>query len=213
MLKTRSLVLLILGVAVAIAVSLLAGRFTAPVDAVPSSTSAEAGFARDMQTHHSQAVQMSIMVREATDDPEIRLLAYDIATTQQQQAGQMAGWLNVWGLPQAAVEPPMTWMTRPTLDGESHDAHSVGNPTHKAGDPMPGVASPEQMATFETLTGVEAEKYYVELMIAHHKGAIEMARAVLDRSENRVVVELAENIIASQQSEVDYLNSLLAARE
>jgi len=78
---------------------------------------------------------------------------------------------------------------------------------------MPGVASPEQMATFETLTGVEAEKYYVELMIAHHKGAIEMARAVLDRSENRVVVELAENIIASQQSEVDYLNSLLAARE
>ncbi|WP_034227687.1 DUF305 domain-containing protein, partial [Actinotalea ferrariae] len=66
----------------------------------PAETSAEAGFARDMQAHHAQAVQMSTMVRDATDDPEVRSLALDIMLTQQQQAGQMYGWLEQWDLPQ-----------------------------------------------------------------------------------------------------------------
>ena len=79
----------------------------------PAEGSAEAGFARDMQAHHAQAVEMSTMVRDGTEDPEVRSLALDILLTQQQQAGQMYGWLEQWDLPQASLAAPMQWMSEP----------------------------------------------------------------------------------------------------
>jgi len=73
-----------------------AGRVTAtPV--FPSEASADAGFARDMQVHHTQAVEMSMLVLERSSDPNIRSIAYDMALTQQQQNGQMFAWLREWG--------------------------------------------------------------------------------------------------------------------
>ena len=62
-------------------------------------TSAAAGFARDMQVHHAQAVQMAMVVRDRTTDADVRLLAYDIALSQQHQIGQMYAWLTLWDLP------------------------------------------------------------------------------------------------------------------
>ena len=79
------------------------GRISTLGDPTPTDTSAEAGFARDMQAHHVQGVEMAMIVRDATDDADVRLLAYDIATTQAQQSGQLYGWLNEWGLSQAGT--------------------------------------------------------------------------------------------------------------
>ena len=77
--RTRLLVIGTLLVLVAIVVGVLVGRANAPAAAqTPEESSAEAGFARDMQVHHGQAVEMSLIIRERTDDPEIRLLALDI---------------------------------------------------------------------------------------------------------------------------------------
>lgn len=210
--STRTIILAILGVAALVIASFLAGRLTTPTDVVPNDTSAEAGFARDMQLHHQQAVEMSMIVRDETDDPDIRLLAYDIALAQQQQAGQMFSWLTVWGLPQAASEPSMTWMVRPGRSGTGHD-HGAGEAAHVPGEPMPGLATDEQMAELSAATDVEAEKLYLTLMIAHHVGGIDMAEAILDRSTNRVVTNLARGMIAAQQSEIDYMNELLAQRQ
>ncbi|GAA3736723.1 DUF305 domain-containing protein [Leifsonia bigeumensis] len=209
---TRTIVLAILGVAALVIAGFLAGRLTTPAEVVPNDTSAEAGFARDMQLHHQQAVEMSMIVRDETDDPDIRLLAYDIALAQQQQAGQMFSWLTVWGLPQAASEPSMTWMVRPGRSGTGHD-HGAGEAAHVPGEPMPGLATDEQMAELSAATGVEAENLYLTLMIAHHKGGIDMAEAILDRSTNRVVTNLARGMIAAQQSEIDYMQELLAQRQ
>ncbi len=208
---TRTIVLAILGVTVLLIASFLGGRLTAPTEVVPNDTSAEAGFARDMQLHHQQAVEMSMIVRDETDDPDIRLLAYDIALAQQQQSGQMFSWLTVWGLPQVASEPSMTWMVRPGRSGTGHD-HGPGEPAHVPGEPMPGLATDAQLAELRAATGVEAERLYLTLMIAHHRGGVEMAEAVLDRSTNRVVVNLARGMIAAQQSEIDYMEELLALR-
>ena len=210
-LPTRLIVGLILGAALLIAVSFAVGRISVPAETTPSSTSAEAGFARDMQTHHHQAVEMSMMIRDETDDPDIRLLAYDIATTQAQQAGQMYGWLTLWGLPQAAPEPAMTWMERPAPGGGGH-AHGGSASTHVAGGPMPGLATDEQLRQLKSLTGVEAEKLFLQLMIAHHRGGIEMAEAVLDRSTDPTVDSLAGAMAKAQQSEIDYMETLLAER-
>jgi uncharacterized protein (DUF305 family) len=210
-LPTRLVVALILGATLLIAVAFGVGRFSVPSTATPNTYSAEAGFARDMQTHHLQAVDLSMIVRDATDDQEIRLLAYDIATAQSQQAGQMHGWLNVWGLPQAAAEPSMTWMTRPAPGGSGHQ-HGAAGTSHVPGERMPGLATDAELAQLRSLTGVDAEKLFLHLMIAHHIGGIEMAEAVLERTTNKTVSSLARGMVKAQQSEVDYMEGLLAKR-
>ena len=149
-----------------------------------------------------------MIVRDATDDPEVRLLAYDIATAQAQQAGQMYGWLNTWGVSQAGREPSMTWMSRPA-QGEEHDSHLA---THTPGAPMPGLATSAQIEELRAATGVEAERRFLELMIVHHQGAVDMAEAVLARSSNDVVVSLATSIVASQTSEMALMEEMLAER-
>jgi uncharacterized protein (DUF305 family) len=187
---------------------LLLGGQAAP----PTTVSVEAGFARDMQAHHQQAVEMSMTVRELTDAPDVDQLAYDIATAQSQQAGQMYGWLSSWGLPQAPAEPAMTWMTRETLDQGSGHGHAAGSTAHEPGGPMPGMASMEQLNELRAASGVEAERRYLRLMIDHHLGGVEMAEAVLERTEEPVVTALARSIVKSQTAEIAYLEELLAAR-
>ena len=198
------------------AVAFSIGRLSTLGDPTPSNTSAEAGFARDMQVHHQQGVELAMIVRDATDDEATRLLGYDIATTQSQQAGQMYGWLAEWGLPQFGSEPSMTWMSLPADGGATHDEHDSGEgdgaSAHEPGGPMPGLATPEQISELQSLEGVEAERMFLELMIAHHRGAVEMAEAVLARSDHPVVVSLAESIVASQASEIALMEDMLAER-
>lgn len=185
------------------------GRLTAPVEATPSSASAAAGFARDMQVHHDQGVELAMLIRDRTDDEALRSLAYDITLTQANQSGQMLGWLNTWNLPQASPEPSMTWMSRPPLKG-SMDHSSMAS--DMAASVMPGLATPEQMESLRQADGVEAERIFLTLMIAHHRGAIEMSEAVLERTDVSVVRAFAGSVVAAQSSEIAYMTELLAAR-
>jgi len=204
--------LLVLGTGVAV------GRLTSSAPVVPGTNSVEAGFARDMQVHHEQAVEMSFAVRDRSTSDDVRTIAYDIAATQSQQAGQMYAWLEVWGVPQAPSQPTMTWMTQPTLDGQlsghEHGGGASGSPapSHVPGDPMPGLASPEQMAQLRAADGVDAERLYLTLMIDHHLGGIEMAEAVLARSDDPQVDAFATGMIATQRSDVDAMRAMLALR-
>ena len=195
------------------AIAWSAGRLSTINDPTPTATSAEAGFARDMQVHHDQGVELAMIIRDRTDDPDVRLLAYDIAATQAQQSGQMYGWLTQWELSQAASEPSMTWMTRPGSSDTGHDhTASADGSGHAPGDPMPGLATADQIAELTAASGVEAERIFLTLMIAHHQGAIDMADAVLDRSENSVVVAFATSVVQSQTSEIDLMQDMLAKR-
>ena len=207
--RTRLAVVGALLVLIALVAGVLLGRATdGGAAAPPSDTSAEAGFARDMQIHHSQAVDMAILVRDATDDPEVRLLALDIMTGQSQQMGQMYAWLVSWNLPQTSRQQEMAWMARPALDG-AHDEHSDA---HTPGEPMPGLATAAQMTALAASEGVEAERLFLELMTAHHLGGVEMAEAVLARSELTLVTNLATGMAKLQAKEVDYMRDLLDAR-
>ena len=151
-----------------------------------------------MQVHHIQGVELATLVRDRTDDPDMRRLAYDMATTQQHHARQLYGWLAAWGLQQLGSDPPMTWM--------DHAGHGPGAL-------MPGMATPEQVSQLEAASGVDAERLFLTLMIAHHRGALEMSNAVIERSEHPVVLAFARGVLASQQSEIDLMTMLLAERE
>jgi uncharacterized protein (DUF305 family) len=165
--------------------------------ATPGPASAEAGFARDMQVHHLQGVDMAMIVRDRSDDPDMRRMAYDMATTQGHQAGQLYGWLAAWGLRQLGSQP-MTWM--------GHSGHGMGAQ-------MPGMATPQQLAELSAASGAEAERVFLELMITHHRGALEMSEAVLERSTHPVVLAFARGVLISQQSEIDLMMTMLEKRE
>ncbi|NHA67672.1 DUF305 domain-containing protein [Phycicoccus sp. CMS6Z-2] len=162
-------------------------------------TGADAGFARDMQTHHRQAVEMAFLVRDRTDDEEVRRLAFDIITSQQQQAGQMYGWLVQWGLPQTGPRAPMAWV------GGEHAAHG-------ATGAMPGMATDAQLDDLRAARGVEAERVFLRLMIAHHVGGVEMADAALADARTDEVRVLAGAIATAQTSEIELMESMLDAR-
>ncbi len=195
------LVVVVLVTAIAVALPAFAiGRISVILASDPSTTSAEAGYARDMQTHHDQGVEMAMIIRDRTDDEAVRLLAYDIATTQGHQSGQLYGWLTQWGLPQAGSEPPMAWMDE---DGHGHSDE---------GAPMPGMATPAQLAELRAASGVEAERLFLRLMIDHHVGAVEMSEAVLARTSNPTVVSFARAVVTSQESEAALMEDMLAER-
>jgi uncharacterized protein (DUF305 family) len=103
----------------------------------------------------------------------------------------------------------MTWMTLPP-SGDGHGEHDAATNEHDT--PMPGLATAEQIDELRASTGVEAERRFLELMIAHHGGAIEMADAALARSTNGVVAAFAQSIVDSQTVEIALMEDLLAAR-
>jgi len=164
----------------------------------PASDSAEAGFARDMAAHHQQAIDMSFIVRDRTQDAAVRTLAFDIINTQANQRGMLMGWLDQWGLTQASPAKPMAWM------GHTYQAHD--------GSLMPGMATNADLDKLRGLTGRDAEVFYLQLMIEHHKGGVEMAQAYVDASANAVEKRLAQTMVNGQRSEIDLITGMLAER-
>lgn len=182
----------VFAVAVAALLGFLAG--SSLQDDAPGDDSAEAGFARDMAIHHAQAVEMAEIVRDRTTDPEIRLLASDIALTQQSQIGRFQGWLDAWGLPATGADDPMTWMGHPTSGR------------------MPGMASPEDVTSLQTLAPEEMDVRFLQLMIPHHQAGVLMADAIMDMTDRPEVEALARGISESQAAEIEYMRELLTAR-
>jgi uncharacterized protein (DUF305 family) len=170
----------------------------------PAADSVDAGFSRDMRAHHSQAVQMSFLVRERTDDADVDQLALDILLTQQQQVGQMYAWLDAWGLPQASTEDRMAWMSGSSMGDMSGMGGMSGG--------MPGMASNAELQALEAAEGEEAERIFLQLMIPHHEAGVEMADYAVENAETDQVRSLAESISAAQQSELTVLGDLLDER-
>lgn len=210
--KRALLVLGLVAVAGLFALAFTAGRVAASPQH-PGNNSPDAGFARDMQVHHSQAVEMSRIVRDQTDDVVIRTIAYDIAMTQQHQVGQMYAWLEEWGLPQSDGAERMAWMAG---SGHAHtDDDGVGSDTDATdtvgtGGLMPGMATDEEMTQLAEATGEDAERLYLELMIDHHEAGADMARAAVDLVQEPDVRELARKMAEGQLIEIAEMEKLLA---
>ncbi|MEU2987735.1 DUF305 domain-containing protein [Micromonospora aurantiaca] len=183
--------------AVGVAVGLLVPAVRAPGD-----TSADAGFARDMATHHAQAVEMSMIVHARTDDPEVATLAMDIALTQQAQIGIMRTWLTQWGLPPTGSQPAMAWMN--DMNGMDH-----GGADATGAAPMPGMATKAEITQLRETTGRNVDIRFAELMIRHHRGGLAMVEAILAAEPRPEVRDLAARMRAGQQAEITALQKLL----
>jgi uncharacterized protein (DUF305 family) len=174
----------------------------------PTTQSADAGFARDMAVHHQQAVEMSFIVRDDTDDEDVRRLAYDIANTQANQRGMLMGWLDLWGLPKtAADQAPMSWMPMDMQMGPGHAMHEAHD-----GSLMPGMATNTELDQLRKARGKQAEILYLQLMTDHHKGGITMAQACGKLCAPGTERDLAQGMAASQQSEIKLMADMLKER-
>lgn len=186
--------------------------------APPTSSSADAGFARDMSVHHGQAVLTASIVREQTGDPEIRYLAYDILTGQQSQVGMMQGWLADWGLPvNDRSRPAMAWMSSAGghggMPGMNGGSAMPSDMTQLLPDGrMPGMATAADVDRLRTLRGRDAEIAWLQMMISHHAGGVAMAEAGQSLAQRPAVRQLARSIAEGQASEIRYMKELLAKR-
>ncbi len=200
-------VLLALGVVAGLLVGARLGG--APARKAPTEASVDVGFARDMQAHHDQAVQMATLVRKGTADPEIGSIALDIALTQQHQSGQMYAWLEQWGHPQRSAAPAMSWM-------KGHDHSSDSGPSEQTGATggrMPGMASRADLTALEAARDTEAERLFLRLMIEHHEAGVQMAAYAGDHAREPAVRRLARSMAEAQQAEITVLQNLLEVRE
>ena len=173
----------------------LAGAFLALQLRTPGDDSAEAGFLRDMSTHHAQAVEMSMIVHTRSTNAAIVPLSSDIALTQQAQIGYLQAWLRDWGLSPTGSQPAMAWMP--------DSAGAVVNGL------MPGMATPEQLAALRKATGKDLDVMFLTLMRQHHLGGIHMAQEVLAQSDEADVTWLAQRMVANQQGELTVIDDLL----
>lgn len=183
-------VAVVLGLLLGYAGGLLTPRLTRPGDA-----SVEAGFARDMTTHHAQAVEMGLLAFDQGSDGEVRQIGGDIATGQQGEIGMMQTWLRSWGLDPTGSEPRMSWMpggTEMVKDGL-----------------MPGMATPEQMAALRSAQGREFDVRFLEMMIDHHTGGVHMIDAILDTSDDPEVTRVAQVMKNTQQTDLTNLRNAL----
>lgn len=201
---------------------LLFGQSSPDVDSI------EAGFARDMSEHHAQAVDMSLIALQASDSPNIDVLAYDIATTQSTQIGTMKEWLDQWDVSASRSGPRMEWMEAGAMSGmedmsgaedmsemdgmsdpDGPMAASPGEPDYR---PMPGMATNAQMEELRAATSADAEVLFLQLMITHHLAGVEMAQGAVDTANNPEVTALAAAMVNGQRSEIDLMTDLLDQR-
>jgi uncharacterized protein (DUF305 family) len=154
---------------------------TVPAEAAPSD--ADVTFTQNMIPHHQQAIEMAKLVDSHTDRPELGKLADSIVSSQSQEITQMQDWLRSWGKPS----------TPPECHGGLGDTE------------MPGMMSEADMRRLMESTGTEFDLAFVEMMAAHHQGAIDMANTELKDGSLPEVTRLAEQIIDTQQDEIDQL--------
>ena len=151
-----------------------------------AASSVDAGFARDMSIHHTQAVTMAGYERDFSSSPALKILAFDIETSQETEIGRMQGWLDSWGLTRQSSIAPMAWMGTPLSSIQQ----------------MPGLASPAQINKLETLRGKPLDILFLQLMIRHHQGGLRMATYAADHAKESYVRQLAGNMVVNQNNEI-----------
>jgi uncharacterized protein (DUF305 family) len=221
--RSQRTALTVLGLVAAVAVGVALGfLLKLPLGddtvAVPDSDSVDVGFAQDMTVHHSQAVEMATIAITQSQDPAVRNLAYDILTTQQNQIGQMQGWLALWDEPSLPTGEPMTWMAHDDGHDHEHGATDSAAPmdTHDEmsadGPKMPGMANSAEIAALRQATGTALDVQFLQLMLRHHEGGLPMMEYGAEHGETSVVRGLANTMVKTQSSESELMTQMLAQR-
>ncbi|BBZ35895.1 DUF305 domain-containing protein [Mycolicibacterium confluentis] len=151
----------------------------------------DVAFATNMIPHHEQAVELSALVPDRSTNAELLALAKQISAAQEPEITTMKAFLVQWS------------------GGE--DNPSSGHDGHGGHGDMAGMVDEATMAKLKTLQGPEFDKLWLESMIAHHQGAVEMAKAELANGVNADAKTLAQHIIDAQEAEIAQMQKMLGS--
>ena len=147
---------------------------------------ADVMFAQMMIPHHEQAIEMSDVVLARPDaDPQVAELATQIKAAQAPEIEELDGWLDTWGAERTA----------------EHAGHAG----------MDGMMTEEDLQALGAATGPDGDRLFLEQMVAHHEGAVEMAQAQVESGEDAGAVEMAQTIVDTQAAEIETMKQLLAS--
>lgn len=147
---------------------------------------ADVMFSMMMVPHHLQAVEMADLVPSRSTDAEVIALAGRIKAAQQPEVDTMASWLGAWG-------------AEPVLGHDDMDHAGTG-----------GMMSADDLRELAALTGPDFDDRWLEMMVEHHEGAVEMAQDVIRSGRHAPTRALAVDIVEAQQREIAQMKAMLA---
>ena len=154
-------------------------------------TDADVAFMQGMIAHHGQALDMTALVPERSDDPTLEVLAQRIEQTQLNEIERMSRWLRDRG---------------ETVPDPSASGEHAGHAGH-----MPGMLMPDEMARLAASNGPVFDRLFLEYMIRHHEGALTMV-AELQAAGGGLEAEIyrfAADVDADQRAEIARMQSML----
>ena len=146
----------------------------------------DVAFATNMIPHHKQAIDLSALAPSRSTNAGLVALARQISAEQQPEINVMKVFLVQWN------ENPDT--------NSGHSGH---------GNAMQGMVDAATMTKLASLTGAEFDKLWLESMIGHHQGAIEMAKAEIANGDNVDAKDLAKNIVTTQEAEIGEMKQMV----
>jgi uncharacterized protein (DUF305 family) len=176
-----------------------AAAATAPAAAATGST-ADISFAQLMIPHHQQAVQMAELAITNASSPDVQKLAEQIKAAQDPEIQAMESWLATWG-----VGDQMQGMDASAPANGDMGGMDMG------GMSASGMMTQQDLDKLAKTTGADFDRMWLQMMIAHHQGAVTMAQQVLDTTSNADVQALAQAVVDGQTTEIDTMQQLLAA--
>lgn len=183
---------LALGLALAVTASACGGDEEPSASSSTGHNDADVAFATGMIPHHAQALSMVDLTLERPLDPAVESLAEQIRTAQAPEIEEMTDWLQSWD-----QEVPET------MRDHANAGHDM--------DEMPGMMADEDMAALAETPDADFQRLWLEMMIEHHEGAIEMAETEQADGSYAPAVELAGEIIESQTAEIERMEELLGS--
>ena len=143
---------------------------------------ADVTFAQGMIPHHQQAIEMAQMAESRAEDSRVLDLASRIEAAQQPEIDTLTGWLEEWGAEDSGME------------GMDHGG---------------GMMSEEDMSALMAASGAEFDRLFLEQMIEHHTGAVEMAVTESAEGQNTDAIAMAGTIRDTQNAEIAEMRQLL----
>jgi uncharacterized protein (DUF305 family) len=156
---------------------------------LPEASEEDVAFVQGMVPHHEQALQMTSLVPDRAANERIVLFAERMDISQKDEIRLMQDWL----------------VARGDIFGDEEHHHS--------GELMPGMLTEEEMAALRAAEGEEFDRLFLEGMMGHHLGAIEMVEDLLGSDgggSDPEVFQLAQHIDSDQRIEIDRMQQLLA---
>lgn len=158
-----------------------------PATAGPGYSEADVRFMQDMIGHHEQAIAMARMAPSRGAGEEVRRLARKIEVSQRDEIAMMETWLRERG-------------------------QVVPDQEYRRAKLMPGMLTPEQMAELDAARGAEFDRLFLEYMVQHHVGALEMVAelfAMPGAGQDPDVFRFATDVDADQRAEIAVMQALL----